>query len=46
VQHLLGRAATPDEVSARTRDIAMGHSEVWVTAQVAGSEEYAVWTST
>ena len=40
-QHLLDRAATPDEVAEWTRQIGLGRSESWVTAQIAGSTEYA-----
>jgi hypothetical protein len=40
-QRLLGRDATSDEVTAGTAAVRHGHPETWVTARVAGSDEYA-----
>ena len=39
-QHLLARAAQPVEVADAVAAIQAGRTEPWVTAQIAGSDEY------
>jgi len=44
-RHLLGRDATADEVAAGSTEVRRGRPETWVTALIAGSEEYATRAS-
>jgi hypothetical protein len=44
-RRLLGRDATPDEVTAGTTEVRHGRPETWVTALIAGSGEYAARAS-
>jgi PAS domain-containing protein len=44
-QRLLGRDASAEEVRAGTTEVRHGRPETWVTALIAGSEEYAARAS-
>jgi hypothetical protein len=44
-QRLLGRVATPEEVATGTDEVRSGQTEGWLTAQVAGSDEYVTRAS-